>query len=256
MDWQIFALLSGAGVAGGLINALAGGATLLTFPAMLAAGLPPVIANASNAVAIAPGHAIAALADWQRLPRFDARFAGLALVTLIGGTGGAVLLLIIPERLFVLPVPALIGFATLLFAAAPKIQAWTKMRQNRRHGANRTSFWGRTALAATAVYGGFFGAGLGVLLTAVLAITEGDDLRSIKVMKNLLATIVSVATVFIFSFRGVVRWPETLIMLAGAVIGGYVGGHLIRVLPASVVRRIVIIAGTGMTLIYARQYWF
>jgi uncharacterized protein len=256
MDWQIFALLAGAGLAGGLINALAGGATLLTFPAMLAAGLPPVIANASNAVAIAPGHAIAALADRERLPRFDARFAGLALVTLIGGTAGAVLLLVIPERLFVLPVPGLIGFATLLFAAAPKIQAQIKMRQDDRHGANRTSLWGPTALAATAVYGGFFGAGLGVLLTAVLAITQGDDLRAIKVMKNLLATIVSVATVVVFSFQGAVRWPETLVMLAGAVGGGYVGGHLIRILPASVIRHIVIVAGIGMTLIYARQYWF
>src|SRR5271168_814642 len=122
MDWPTCSLLAAAGFAGGLINALAGGATLLTFPAMLAAGLPPVIANASNAVAIAPGHAIAALADRQRLPRLDGRLAGLAFVTLIGGTAGAVLLLVIPERLFVLPVPGLIGFATLLFAAAPRIQ--------------------------------------------------------------------------------------------------------------------------------------
>jgi uncharacterized protein len=253
MNWQTIVLLGAAGIAGGFVNALAGGATLLTFPAMLAAGLPPVVANASNAVAIAPGHAIAALADRSRLPPFDRRFAGLSLLALLGGAAGAALLLIIPERLFILPVPALIGFATLLFAAAPRIQAWAKEE----HGDDgRRSLWGPLLLAGSAVYGGFFGAGLGVLLTAVLAITESDDLRGVKVMKNLLATVVSLATIVIFSVQGIVRWPETLVMLVGAIGGGYLGGHLIRVLPASIIRRIVIVAGVAMTLIYARQYWF
>jgi uncharacterized membrane protein YfcA len=252
MDWQIVGLLVAAGLAGGIVNALAGGATLLTFPAMIFAGLPPVIANASNAVAIAPGHAIAALADRERLPRFDRGLAAKMLVTFLGGTAGAFLLLVIPERLFILPVPALVGFATLLFAAAPSIQGWA----NARHGANRSSPWGGVSLALASIYGGFFGAGLGVILTAVLSITEPGDLRAIKVLKNLLATVVSLSTLVIFSVEGVVRWPETLVMLAGAMLGGYLGGHLIRVLPASVVRHIVIAAGVIMTLIYADKYWF
>ena len=252
MDWEMWGLLGGAGILGGLVNALAGGATLLTFPAMLAAGLPPVIANASNAVAIAPGHAIAALADRGRLPRLDRRFAALILIAFAGGAAGAILLLVIPERLFILPVPALIGFATLLFAVAPRLQAALKAR----HGDNRDHPWGAPLLALASVYGGFFGAGLGVLLTAVLAITEGEDLRYVKVLKNLLATMVSAATLIIFSLQGMVRWPPTLIMLAGALAGGYLGGHLIRVLPALIIRRIVIAAGIAMTVIYARRYWF
>lgn len=251
MDLGIVALLAGAGLLGGVVNALAGGATLFTFPAMLAAGLPPVIANASNAVAIAPGHAIAALADRRRLPRLDTRFALLAVLAVLGGTIGAFLLLAIPERLFILPVPGLIGGATLLFAAAPMIQGWAaRHRQGGRGG------WGLAALGAASIYGGFFGAGLGIMLTAVLAITEKSDLQTVKVLKNLLASLVALASICIFTAEGVVRWPETSVMLAGAILGGYVGGHLIRILPPAAIRRIVIAAGGVMTLIYARLYWF
>jgi uncharacterized membrane protein YfcA len=239
-------------VAGGVINALAGGATLLTFPTMILAGLPPVIANASNAVAIAPGHALAVLADRHLLPRLDRGMVGKALVALIGGALGAVLLLVIPERLFILPVPVLIGFATLVFAAAPLVRNWSSERR----GAIRSSPWAGASLGLAAIYGGFFGAGLGVILTAVLSITEDTDLRTIKVIKNFLATLVSIASVVIFSCQGVVRWPATLIMLLGAMIGGFLGGYLIKILPPQVVRHVVIGAGIIMTIIYADKYWF
>src|SRR5215813_9636778 len=128
MDIGIGALLFGAGLAGGIANAMAGGATLITFPAMLASGLPPIVANASNAVAVTPGHVVAALADRARLPRFD-RALGLALAASFGGGAlGAILLLATPERLFTLLVPALIGIATLVFALG-------------RQGLGRRVFW-------------------------------------------------------------------------------------------------------------------
>ena len=130
MDWTIIILLFLAGVAGGIVNALAGGATLITFPAMLAAGLPPVIASASNAVAIAPGHLMAGFADREKLPRLDPRMLGLLGVSVLGGVAGAMLLLALPDRLFVLPVPALIGFATALFAVAPRIGNWAARRRH------------------------------------------------------------------------------------------------------------------------------
>ncbi|WYX08165.1 sulfite exporter TauE/SafE family protein [Achromobacter xylosoxidans] len=122
MEWTIAALLAGAGTLGGVINALAGGATLITFPAMVAAGLPPVIANASSAVAISPGHILAALADRENLPAPDRRFWLLSIATTAGGALGAFILLAIPPAYFILPVPALIAFATLLFAFAPQVQ--------------------------------------------------------------------------------------------------------------------------------------
>ncbi|QCI67335.1 sulfite exporter TauE/SafE family protein [Phreatobacter stygius] len=253
MDITIAILLVLAGFAGGIINAVAGGATLVTFPVMLAAGLPPVIANASNAVAISPGHLIAAFADRAKLPPLDRRLAAALGVALAGGVMGALLLKVLPDRLFVLPVPALIGFATLLFAFAPTIQAWT---ERRRGGAAPSQPAGLAVLGGASVYGGFFGAGLGVILTAVLSIAEPNDIRKVKVVKNLLATAVSLAAIGIFIAQGMVRWPETLVMLSGALGGGYAGGALVRVLPGRLVQGLVIVAGAVMTIVYAWRYWF
>lgn len=254
MDGSMGALLVGAGFLGGIVNAVAGGATLITFPAMLAAGLPPVVANASNAVAIFPGHFIAAWADREKLPAIDARLLVLSLAALGGGAIGALLLLVLPARLFVLPVPGLIGFATLLFALAPRIQAWAQRRALA--GARQRPTRGAAVLAAASVYGGFFGAGLGVILTAVLAITEPNDIRAVKVLKNLLATWVTAAAMVIFIAKGVVEWRETLVMLAGALAGGYAGGRLIRVLSPGFVRGFVIVSGAVMTVVYAQRYWW
>lgn len=252
MDWKTESILLAAGVLGGIINAVAGGATLITFPAMLAVGLPPVAANASNAVAIAPGHLIAAVADRKRLPAFDRALAASLFLCLIGGAIGALILLALPDRLFILPVPALIGFATLLFAFAPRIAAWA---ERRRAGAAASRLGGLAGLAAASVYGGFFGAGLGVILTAVLSISGPTDLRKVQVLKNLLASAVTLVAVTIFIIQGMVRWRETLPMLFGALIGGYAGGHLVRILPSWIVRLIVIASGVVMTVAYARRYW-
>lgn len=253
MDVFSVALLVGAGVIGGVINAIAGGATLITFPTMLAMGLPPVVANASNAVAIAPGHIVAALADRAKLPKSSKRVAILNLAAIVGGSLGALLLLAIPENLFTLPVPALIAFATALFAAAPRIQAWAARRSGGR--AARPSD-GAVTLGLASVYGGFFGAGLGIILTAVLAISEPNDIRAIKALKNMTAGTVSLSAILIFTVQGVVAWAPTLVMLLGALAGGYFGGYLVRVLPAQWVRGGVIVAGIVMTVVYADRYWF
>jgi uncharacterized membrane protein YfcA len=106
------------------------------------------------------------------------------------------------------------------------------------------------------VYGGYFGAGLGVMLLAVLSITGRENIRATNAFKNLLATATSLATITIFIVQGVIRWPETLVMLAGAVAGGILGGRLITVLPANIVRGTVIVLGIAMTIVYAARYWF
>lgn len=253
MDTMIIVLLFISGIAGGIINALAGGATLITFPVMLAAGLTPVIANASNAVAVAPGHLIAAFADREKLPIPDKHLFISLLLCVTGGVIGAGLLLMLPDRWFVLPVPALIAFATVLFAFAPAISSWA---ERRRAGVPANRLRGLAALGAASAYGGFFGAGLGVILTAVLSLQEPDDLRKVKVLKNLLATAVSLAAITIFIVQDAVQWPETLIMLSGALLGGYIGGLLVRVLPAYIVRWFVIVAGIVMSVLYAQRYWF
>jgi uncharacterized membrane protein YfcA len=253
MDLTTTSLLAAAGVVGGLVNAIAGGATLITFPTMLYVGLPPVIANASNAVAISPGHLLAAIADRERLPRADGRLILLLLAAAVGAALGAVLLLAIPERWFVLPVPVLIAFATALFAFAPRIQRWAAQRR----GSDRFSpMEEASVLGAVSIYGGFFGAGLGVILAAMLAITDPGDIRAVKVLKNLLASVVSLVAVVIFIAQDVVSWPETTVMLLGAIVGGYLGGLLIRVWPAWLTRCAVVAAGAAMTVVYAIRYWF
>ncbi|MEZ2311650.1 sulfite exporter TauE/SafE family protein [Paraburkholderia sp. RCC_158] len=254
MGWTTVSFLFLAGIAGGLINAMAGGATLITFPAMLLAGLPPITANASNAVAISPGHLVAVLADRSKLPARSTRFGILCVTSLAGGAIGACTVLALPERLFTLPVPALIAFATVLFALAPKIQA--RALRHRDIASGESVGFPASVVGITSLYGGFFGAGLGVMLTAVLSIVEVGDIRTVKALKNVLASCVSLAAVIIFVGQGAVAWPPTIVMLGGALIGGYVGGHLIRVLPAAWVRKFVIAAGVVMSLIYARQYWF
>ena len=115
---------------------------------------------------------------------------------------------------------------------------------------------GVVPIALASVYGGFFGAGLGVILTAVISITDPGNLRAIKSLKNLLATFVTAAAIVIFIAQGSVHWPATLCMLAGALLGGYLGGYLIRVLPAQAVRLFVIVTGAAMTIIYAARCWF
>lgn len=243
--------LFAAGVAGGAVNAIAGGATLLTFPAMLAAGLPPVIANASSAVAVTPGHFVAALADRDVLPTPRALVAPLIAGALGGGVGAA-LLLATSDSTFTRLVPALVGVATALFAFARPIQGAIRARFGQDHG----GAGGRAAaISGVSVYGGYFGAGLGVMLLAVLSITGHEALRAANALKNAISAAVSLATIAIFIARGAVDWPPTLAMLAGALAGGFLGVRLLRVLKPQWVRALVVVIGAGMTAIYAWRYW-
>ena len=251
MDFATIALLAGAGIVGGVANAIAGGATLITFPAMLASGIPPVIANASNAVAVTPGHFIAAIADRERMPALDRRFLLLIALSLAGAAIGAVLLLVTTDRTFILLVPLLVGAATLIFAFSRQIQAAV----SRRAGGKPHDFLAEALLVPAAIYGGYFGGVLGVMLLAILAVLGVRDVRAANVLKNWLATAVSAITVAIFIWKGVVDWPHTLVMLAGAVAGGFLGGWLVRVLPPAAVRAVVIAAGTAIALYYAWRYW-
>jgi len=247
MDLANITILALAGFIGGTMNALAGGATLLTFPAMLATGLPPVVASASNALAVTPGHAMAAIADRLMLPRDSPAVVGLA-VSAAGGLAGALLLLATSERLFTLLVPALIAIATLLFALGPRLQQITITSTA---GGRARNIW----LLPVSIYGGYFGAGMGVMLLALLMLTGSETLRTMNVLKNVYASVAALAGVVIFAASGVIHWPSTLIMLAGALVGGYVGGMLVSVLPVAWVRAAIVFLGTAMTAAYAWRYW-
>jgi hypothetical protein len=253
MDGSAALMLFGAGLAGGVVTAVVGGASLITFPALLAAGLPAIVANASNTVALTPGNFIAGVADLERFPRWDRSFVGLSLVCVVGSVAGAVLLLLTPDKAFTAVVPLLIGFATVPFAAARPIRGWIAARAAATRGAGGGL---RLVLfAPVAVYGGYFGAGMSVMLLALLSVSRAEDFRATNVLKNLLSGLTSFVAVVVFVLQGVVAWPATLAMMAGALIGGFAGGRLVRILPPTPVRWVVIAAGAVLTVVYACRYW-
>src|SRR6266850_1813786 len=252
VDGQSGLLLFAAGLAGGIVTAMVGGASLITFPALLAAGLPAIVANASSTVALTPGNLVAGFADLERRPRWDRSFVSLALISVVGSVAGAALLLATPEKAFTAVVPLLIGFATILFALSGRIRRWIVSRTA--DGGHPTG-WGNLLFAPVAIYGGYFGAGMSVMILAIMSVTRTDDFRAANVIKNLLSGLTSFVAVVVFVFQGMVAWPPTLAVMAGAVIGGFLGGRLARVLPPDVMRWTVITVGSVLTPVYAYRYW-
>jgi hypothetical protein len=165
---------------------------------------------------------------------------------------GAALLLATPEKAFTAVVPLLIGFATMLFALSGRIRLWILSRT-----ADRTpsTGWSSLLFAPVAVYGGYFGAGMSVMILAILSVSRADEFRTANVIKNLLSGLTSFVAVVVFVLRGVVAWPPALLVMGGAVIGGFLGGRLARVLPPAAMRWIVITVGTVLTAVYAYRYW-
>jgi uncharacterized membrane protein YfcA len=257
MDLWTGLMLSGAGLAGGVVTAVVGGSSLITFPAMLAAGLPPVIASTSNTIALTPSNFVAAAADFERMPKGRASFYAAAFVSLGGGIAGALLLLWTPERAFMGLIPVLIGAATLLFALAGPIRAWIfRHADDPAARSARADRLGLVLLAPVAVYGGYFGAGMSVMLLAILSLGAAADFRAINVLKNLLSGGISLVAVAVYLIQGAVSWPETLAMMAGALAGGIAGGRLVRVIPARLLYWTVVVAGCFFTALFARRYWW
>jgi len=257
MDLPTGLMLAGAGLAGGVVTAVVGGSSLITFPAMLAAGLPPVIASTSNTIALTPSNFVAAAADFARMPTWRAPFRAAAAVSVAGGVAGAFLLLWTPEKAFMGLIPALIVAATALFAFAGSVRA-----RIFRHALDaaapsaRADRLGLVLLAPVAVYGGYFGAGMSVMLLAILSLGAAADFRAINVLKNLLSGLISLVAVAVYLIQGAVSWPETLVMMAGALAGGFAGGRLVRVVPARILYWTVVVAGCFFTALFARRYWW
>ncbi|MPZ58575.1 MAG: TSUP family transporter [Rhizobiales bacterium] len=250
-------LLAGAGLVGGTLSAVVGGAALFTFPALLATGLPPVHAAACNMAAMVPCNFIAAVSDGSRLPRFDRAFVRLLLASVAGALVGAMLLLLTPERMFAVLVPLLLGFATMLFGFSARISAWLRARAAdivaRDPHASRHSVG---ALVPVSIYGGYFGAGVGVLILAVLSVGTAGDYRAANVAKNLVTSLNSVAAATLFIAQGIVIWPQTLALMSGAFVGGLLGSWLARSLPRELMRVMIVVVGAGLTSIFACRYWF
>jgi uncharacterized membrane protein YfcA len=257
MDAATVAWLLGAGLAGGVVTAVVGGSSLITFPALLAVGLPPVAASASNTVSMTPSNLIAAMADYKRLPQWRPAFAWIVVISIIGSGVGAWLLFLTPERVFMGAVPVLIACATLLFAIQGPIKRWTARHSDdpALHTA-RADRIGLVLLTPVAVYIGYFGAAAGVMLLAILSLGDHGDFRTVNVLKNLIGGAMGIVAATIFIVSGLVDWPHAIVMGIGGLIGGYTGGRMVRLIPARLVRYLVIGAGCALTVLYARRYWF
>jgi len=238
-----------AALVAGAINSVAGGGTLITFPVLIWIGLPSVTANATSTVAVWPG-SLGSIGGYRReLKGLTWRSYVLLVPSAIGGIIGAVLLRMTPAQLFDRLVPLLILFATFLFMLQEPIQRI--IRRGTPGGHSGATSWVVGAIIFqffVALYGGYFGAGIGILMLAALGILGYTDIHQMNGLKNLLALAINGVAALYFISMGMVRWPEAIIMAVGAIVGGYGGAGVARKIGPAGVRRIVIIIGFSMTL--------
>ena len=235
-----------AGVAAGAINSIAGGGTLISFPALMWIGRDPIVANATNAVALWPGSLSAAYGYRRELSTIRRWLLVLIVPSLIGGAFGSWLLLRTPSSTFEKLVPFLILGATILLALQEIITRHlpAPTRHTRGHMAGIFVF---QLLVAT--YGGYFGAGMGILMLAALGLLGLTDLHQMNGLKNVLAVAINGIAAIYFSLANAVAWNDVLVMTTGSIVGGYVGARVARRLGRRFVRAAVVVIGLFMTIV-------
>lgn len=246
MDFTNLAILLCVGLIGGAWNAIAGGATLFTFPALMAAGLPPVVANATNFLGLLPSNAAALMAYKEELRNGGVLLVKLSVVSGAGAAAGSVLLLVSDPQTFLFLVPFLLLAATLLFALGePMRRAFVRLA-----GESHSSPAVYVVLFLVSIYGGYFGAGLGIILLAIAQIIGHSDFHAANSMKNLLATNFTIISIVIFGFGGLIDWTAAIVMMAGSTVGGYAGGQWARSVNQRLLRIMVVGFGVLLSLVY------
>ena len=236
-----------AGFFAGVMNAVAGGGTMLTFPALLAAGLPPVLANTSSTVALYFGMPGSVWAFRKKLAEIRRWILPLGMISLLGGLAGALLLLELPESVFEGSVPWLILGATGLFLLNEPLKRWVSKRGEHSEPA-KPPFWGMVFQSGVAVYGGYFGAGIGIMMLAGLSLLGLKDVNRMNALKNLLALLCNTAAMLFFLLSGAFDTRLTIILLIGSVPGYFLGSHFAQKIPAKAVRTLVGIIGLTISL--------
>ena len=256
MDILTIAFLAGVGVIAGIIAAIVGGAAVVIYPALIATGVPPHLAAVSNLASVMPGTMLAALSDRSQLPPFDRAFVSLIFASIIGAGIGAVCLVLTPERAFAQIVPLLLGFATLLFAFSERISWWLRKRAEGRGRAIAFNVASLKVVLPVSFYGGYFGAGVGILMLGMFSLATRGDYRSANVAKNFVSSLNGLTATIVFATQGVVLWPQTLALAAGTIGGGLVGAYVARIIPRNVIRVLIVVVGATLTVAFARRYWF
>ena len=238
-----------AAVAAGGVNAIAGGGTLITFPILTFLGIPAVTANVTNTVALCPGYFGGTLSQWNDLLGQKNRLWLVVPASIGGGVLGGFLLLQTGERLFRELVPYLILLASILLAIQDPVRAWLVRRLGEGHGASLEKLsWLPVGLAS--IYGGYFGAGLSVIVLSALGLTIDDSLTRLNALKQAVAFSVNIAAAIFFLFSGQVIWSVAFVMAIGALIGGVLGGKLAGRIKPSQLRWTVVIIGVVISIIY------
>jgi uncharacterized membrane protein YfcA len=249
VTWLDLLALLGAGGLAGLINTVVGSGTLITFPTLLALGVPPVTANISNTVGLAPGSLSGAWATRRELGGQRRRVLWLGSASLLGGIAGALLLLWLPSKAFDAIVPILIGLGCVLVIVQPFIAKRLAYRRARLGTDAAPPVLGSVllwlAIAFTSVYGGYFGAAQGVLFIAILGIGFAESLARINAIKNVLATIVNGIAAVVFVLVSQVNWPAAIAIAVGSVLGAQLGGRVGRKLPPTLYRVIIVVVGVA-----------
>jgi hypothetical protein len=233
-----------AGVAAGAINAVVGSGTLITFPVLLGFGYAPVVANVSNTVGLVPGSAAGAVGYRRELAGQRGRALRLGAASLVGGIAGSVLLLELPASAFKKIVVAFIVIALVLILAQPRLSAWLVSRRSSGRKREQAGPLGTAAVLASGVYGGYFGAAQGILLLAILGLSIDDDLQRINALKVVLAGLVNLVAGVVFVIAAHIAWGAAGLIAAGSIVGGILGAHGGRRLPAPALR--LVIVGVGI----------
>ena len=224
---------------------MVGGAAVVIYPALIATGVSPQLAAVSNLASVMPATMLAALADRSQLPPFDRAFIGLIVASIVGAGLGAALLVLTPERMFAQIVPLLLGFATLLFAFSERISRWLRARAAGRGHAIAFNFASLKVILPVSFYGGYFGAGVGILMLGVFSLATGGDYRAANVAKNFVSSLNGLAATLVFATQGAVLWPQTLALAAGTIVGGIIGAYVARVIPRNVIRVLIVVDRGG-----------
>jgi hypothetical protein len=242
MELGEIALLVAAGLAAGTVNAVAGGGSLVTFPTLLAVGLPPVAANVTNSIAVSPGYLGAVFGSRLDLTGQGRRVRHLLPTAAAGSAAGCALLLLTPERAFELVVPFLV------LGAAATLAFQDRLRRLVGHpgvmSPRRANVSLHAVVGLASIYGGYFGAALGVMLVALIALVLDESLARVSALKNLSSLVVGLITVFIFALFGPVRWQAVAVLAPATILGGYGGARLARRLPDTLWKVLIVGFGT------------
>jgi hypothetical protein len=254
MDLSEVVLLIVAGLVAGGVNALAGGGSLITFPSLIAIGLPSVDANVTNSVAVFPGYVSSVLGSRADLAGQGRRLRAIVPASLVGGVGGCALLLLTPARAFEVIVPFLVLAAAATLAFQDRLRGL--VGHPRALSPRRRAVTLQAVVLVGAVYGGYFGAALGVMYVAALALVLDETLNRINALKNVLSAVVGLVTLVVFAIFAPIHWGAALTLAPATIVGGYAGARLARRLPSRVLRIVIVTFGTAIGLVLLYRAFF